>query len=239
MKQKSKAKKCVITELTQEEKEKIIELRNEKLSLWKISNQLSIARSIVKKIIEKNSKPSAYKKYESSLTKEEKDQIRFLRNNSKTPSEISKQLKIDLNLVKVVLQRQNYSLKWKKFRENEKAFSGIYMIRNDINGKVYIGQSQDIITRWHQHLVNKVGKHSTEFVDDLNKYGLSAFSFKVLICHPNLTKEQLFRLENTFIRYYDSIKTGYNKIYSRKNSFYDIDLKGKTMEEILEFVFNN
>ena len=30
--------------------------------------------------------------------------------------------------------------------------SGIYLIRNDVNNKVYIGQSNCIIRRWKEHL---------------------------------------------------------------------------------------
>lgn len=29
--------------------------------------------------------------------------------------------------------------------------TGIYMIGNDVNNKVYIGQSKDILTRWYAH----------------------------------------------------------------------------------------
>ena len=50
-----------------------------------------------------------------------------------------------------------------------------------------------------------------------------------------MTKTQLYRLENTFIKYYKATQQGYNKNYTSYN-FYDLSLDGKTSEEILEFV---
>lgn len=173
-----------------------------------------------------------------SLTVEEKEQILLLREKKWTPTRISNFLRIQKFIINKVLDSQVKKPKPKKYRNNSKAFKGIYMIKNEINGKMYIGQSCDILRRWQEHILNKVSDHNKEFYKDFLEYGLAAFSFKILICHPKLTKTQLYRLENTFIKYYKATQQGYNKNYTSYN-FYDLSLDGKTSEEILKFVMTD
>ncbi len=54
---------------------------------------------------------------------------------------------------------------------------GIYQIPNNINGKIYIGQSIDIKRRWNQH---KYGKGSIILKNAIKKYGINNFKFEVL-----------------------------------------------------------
>jgi group I intron endonuclease len=54
---------------------------------------------------------------------------------------------------------------------------GIYQITNNINGKVYIGQSIDIERRWNQH---KYGKGSIILRNAIKKYGINNFKFEIL-----------------------------------------------------------
>ena len=49
-------------------------------------------------------------------------------------------------------------------------------------GKIYIGQSTNIETRWKDHVIRlKEGKHDNRYLQNAwNKYGASNFSFSVL-----------------------------------------------------------
>ncbi len=60
---------------------------------------------------------------------------------------------------------------------SKKTICGIYQITNNINGKVYIGQSIDIERRWNQH---KYGKGSIILRNAIKKYGINNFKFEVL-----------------------------------------------------------
>lgn len=88
--------------------------------------------------------------------------------------------------------------------------SGIYMVKNTINNKCYIGQSQDIRRRiWmHEHLLNNGIHYNPHLQNAWNKYGSSSFEVKVLeLC---LT-DQLNEREMYYIQLYDSFKSGYNR----------------------------
>lgn len=61
--------------------------------------------------------------------------------------------------------------------------SGIYQIRNIINGHIYIGSTIDIQKRWSSHvrLLNNNTHHSRHLQNAWNKYGEQAFEFSVLL----------------------------------------------------------
>ena len=67
---------------------------------------------------------------------------------------------------------------------------GVYQISNIIDGKVYIGHSEDIISRWGRH---RMGKGSLLLGNAIKKYGLSNFKFEILeeISGVGKTKEEL------------------------------------------------
>lgn len=69
--------------------------------------------------------------------------------------------------------------KWTNLDEN---VSGIYQIKNLVNGKIYIGQSVDIRTRWWQHKSQlRLNKHiNTYLQNSWNKYGEDNFEFSVI-----------------------------------------------------------
>lgn len=89
---------------------------------------------------------------------------------------------------------------------------GIYLIQNEINGKMYIGQAIDIGLRWSTHLsLLQSGKHPSRYLQEaVNKYGIENFTFTVLCeCEENKLNEleqyYIFCLETTDPR------VGYNR----------------------------
>ena len=82
---------------------------------------------------------------------------------------------------------------------------GIYKITNKLNGKVYIGQSIDIDTRWRQHIN---AKDDFAIHRAIQKYGKENFKFEVLLECP---VDMLNVWERDMIALYDCISPkGYN-----------------------------
>lgn len=64
--------------------------------------------------------------------------------------------------------------------------SGVYKIRNIINGKIYIGQGADILLRWRQHRWNlKQNQHTNRKLQAAwSHYGEAAFEFSIVLECP-------------------------------------------------------
>jgi group I intron endonuclease len=79
----------------------------------------------------------------------------------------------------------------------------VYKIENLINGKCYIGISNNYKRRWREHKKSPyaVGKA-------IRKYGVDNFSFEVIYCAS--TFEHVMEMETFFIKEYNSKKAGYN-----------------------------
>lgn len=88
--------------------------------------------------------------------------------------------------------------------------SGIYQIRNKINGKRYIGKSNNITLRWSSHISDLVAnKHkNNKLQEDFNTYNATAFEFTILELVTDLTI--LSNLEQTYINTLD-LSFDYNK----------------------------
>lgn len=90
--------------------------------------------------------------------------------------------------------------------------SGIYIIKNKIDNKVYIGQSVHVKYRisTHKCLLDK-NKHENSYLQNAyNKFGKDNFEFKLLeLCEENKLDER----EVYWISYYDSMnrQKGYNR----------------------------
>ena len=88
---------------------------------------------------------------------------------------------------------------------------GIYKITNKINGKVYIGQSKNITTRWEAHKNHARGSLKQSFITNaMRKYGVENFVKEVL---EKCKIEDLDERERYWIKYYDSTnrEKGYNQ----------------------------
>jgi group I intron endonuclease len=88
--------------------------------------------------------------------------------------------------------------------------SGIYLIRNTVTGKVYVGSSVDIKARWIRHRAMLRGNrhHSSKLQNSWNKHGKNAFKFEVI--EPVANVLHLTAIEQTFLDYHKAVECGYN-----------------------------
>ena len=87
--------------------------------------------------------------------------------------------------------------------------SGIYIIRNTLNDKCYIGQSSNLKARWakHKNFLKNNKHHNKHLQAAWNKYGEENFVFEILEKCPI---EELDRKEIDYIRKYKTHTEGYN-----------------------------
>lgn len=104
---------------------------------------------------------------------------------------------------------------------------GIYLIRNKINNKVYVGQSVDISRRIQEHLRSaQPEKYSKKSLRDsktlihkaMQKYKIQNFEFSIL---EECLKEELNQKEMYWINFYNSNNRnfGYNLTSGGQNNF--------------------
>lgn len=81
---------------------------------------------------------------------------------------------------------------------------GIYKIINLINGKFYIGSSNNLIKRWRDHLYRlRNNKHMNKHLQNAyNKYGESSFAFVILESDNSWSGEELRKKEQEYLDYY-------------------------------------
>jgi len=90
--------------------------------------------------------------------------------------------------------------------------SGIYLIKNILNNKIYVGSSVNIDKRWKEHKNHlKERKHHSVLLQRAwDKYGEQSFLFEILeeVSNP----EHLLAYEQVYLDYYKSyeIDRGYN-----------------------------
>lgn len=103
--------------------------------------------------------------------------------------------------------------------------SGIYKIINNVNGKIYIGSSEDIERRWYHHknCLNK-GTHINKHLQAAwNKYGENSFSFEIVEkCNP----EDNLEIEQKYLDMYWDEKILYNIA-----RYAEAPMKGRTHTE--------
>lgn len=88
--------------------------------------------------------------------------------------------------------------------------SGIYKIRNLVNGKCYVGSTKSFTKREREHFrLLKNGKHwNVKLQRAFNKYGLESFAFE--ICELAEYDKSIVVLEDQWIQQLDAKKNGYN-----------------------------
>lgn len=98
--------------------------------------------------------------------------------------------------------------------------TGIYIIKNKINNKVYIGQSLNIERRWKQHLYSGISKTAQDSYSKLHlamkELGINNFYYEIL---EETEQELLTSREDYYINFYDSIKNGYNYQSAKETTF--------------------
>lgn len=87
--------------------------------------------------------------------------------------------------------------------------SGIYKITNNKNGKVYIGQSQNMFLRHKQHFILlRHGHHENKLMQADWSRDSKGFRFDVIEYCPI---DKLNEREKYWIEKYNSIEKGYNQ----------------------------
>ena len=88
---------------------------------------------------------------------------------------------------------------------------GVYMIKNLVNGKYYVGSSVNIESRWKQHIAElDKGTHTNLHLQkSWNKYGKDNFEFSVL---QETEKSNLREVETYYLKKLDCTNMGYNMI---------------------------
>lgn len=86
----------------------------------------------------------------------------------------------------------------------------VYKATNKVNGKVYVGKTNNLARRKVEHLCKSRCKGSAHFHRALNKYGLDNFVFEILEEHES--GESAYEAETRFIAAFQSSnkRVGYN-----------------------------
>ena len=91
-----------------------------------------------------------------------------------------------------------------------KEVTGIYVIRNIVDGKLYVGSTKNIMKRISEHLrlLDEDAHHSSKLQNAINKYSFKGFELRI---YPiNKDREFLYDIEELLIHRYDSYANGYN-----------------------------
>lgn len=88
---------------------------------------------------------------------------------------------------------------------------GVYMIRNRLNNKVYIGSSTDIRSRWMKHKnMLAQGKHTSYKLQAAYNYSHNIDDFEFAVIEEVSNKKKLLKREQYWMDYYDAYNSGYN-----------------------------
>ena len=111
---------------------------------------------------------------------------------------------------------------------------GIYKITNKKNGKIYIGQSWDVESRFYHHKRNAKKGKKHHLYEAMRKYKIKNFDFEqIFICFPDvITQEELDQIEQYYIDAYDSMnpEKGYNKREGGRGGKHSEESKRKLSE---------
>ena len=96
----------------------------------------------------------------------------------------------------------------------------VYIHKNKINGKVYVGQTiKKVSSRWGKDGKNYLQKtngvyHQEKFANAILKYGWG--NFEHIVLYENLSFEEANKQEIKLIEEYDSVNNGYNSEFGGK-----------------------
>lgn len=110
----------------------------------------------------------------------------------------------------------------------------IYIVKNLINDKVYIGQTTCVEQRWKDHKCNALTRNkNSKFYNAIRKYGIENFYIETL--ETNIPSEDIERIETEYIKKFNSVEKGYNSKYREKRlsrvKDYDIEELKKLYED--------
>ncbi len=94
---------------------------------------------------------------------------------------------------------------------------GIYLIKNLVNNKVYVGKSKDIYERICSHVTslnaNNLKRENSHFINAWNKYGRENFTYEVLELFDEIDDALISERELWWMFYHNSVNDdfGYNK----------------------------
>ena len=111
--------------------------------------------------------------------------------------------------------------------------SGIYMILNTVNHKMYIGQSYDVNTRLRKHKEALIGNyHKNDHLQKaFNKYGEQSFLFSQMLACP-IDKLDTYEIEYISQFKSDNREYGYNIMKGgQERRFHSIESKRKIGEK--------
>ncbi len=124
---------------------------------------------------------------------------------------------------------------------------GIYKFTCRVNGKSYIGQSANVVSRYRSHFNNhdneNLKDYNTKFYRALRKYGFESFNFEILELIEDVSK--LNEREAHWIKTFDSFKNGYNsnlggeKVTERGSDHPGSKLEDKQVLEIKYLLLNS
>lgn len=128
---------------------------------------------------------------------------------------------------------------------NVPKYAGIYCIKNNINGKCYIGQSIKLRKRLLDHYNHYLSDRYSHIIlyKAFKKYGIENFSLIILdtfrdALNPKI-KDTLDSLEKEYIEKYNSYYNGYNNTLGGDTGVLGLIHSEKTKETISESVITN
>ena len=184
------------------------------------------AREKNKKYYENNKEKyiEQHKKYrEDNKEKILENNKKYYENNKEKIIEQKKKYR-ENNKEKIIEQNKKYcednkeKITERKKKHYENMPAGIYVIKNTVNDKIYIGCSTRLPQRWRDHKRTlKKGTHGNRYLQkDFEKYGLGAFEFNVIKEYPKDTPFEVLEREETRIILENAKK---------KTSIYNISIK--------------
>lgn len=122
-----------------------------------------------------------------------------------------------------------------------KKIPGIYMIKNLITGKIYIGESRDIRTRWSKYkwAVNSTSNYKEtkrQLILDMRKYGIDNFEFSILDVSKDMHNDilRLSKEAELIVQFKaDDPNIGYNISPGFEPMLYNITPRKQSMPERL------